>query len=156
GTFNHEVICANVISGLQQYARRKQCTALGSNMKILVKENGLYTYPDAMLICGKPEFSQDRKDIVSNPLLIVEVLSDSTKSYDRGDKFALYRGILSFAHYLLIHQDQPLVEYHQKTNRGWLLSEIGGIEATLQLPELEFQLPFAELYEGVDWLTDLG
>jgi hypothetical protein len=56
----------------------------------------------------------------------------------------------------IVHQDQPLVEYHQKTNRGWLLSEIAGIEATLQLPELELQLPFSELYVGVDWLPDSG
>ena len=153
GTFNHEVICANVVSGLQQHTRRKQCTALGSNMKILVKENGLYTYPDAMLICGKPEFSQDRKDIVSNPLLIVEVLSDSTKSYDRGDKFALYRGLPSFAHYVLIHQNQPLVEYHHKTSGGWLLTEIAGMDATLCVQELAFEMPFRELYADVDWLT---
>jgi Uma2 family endonuclease len=66
-----------------------------------VKANGLFTYPDAMLVCGTIAFAQERKDIVTNPLLIVEVLSDSTQSYDRGDKFALYRGIPTFAHYLL-------------------------------------------------------
>lgn len=152
GTYNHEVIGVNIISALRQHGRSRKCIAFGSNMKILVKQNGLYTYPDAMLVCGKPELAADRKDIITNPLLIVEVLSDSTQSYDRGDKFALYRAIPSFAHYLLIHQDRPLIEYHQKTSRGWLLTELTGLETVLTLAELEFQLPFTELYADVDWL----
>lgn len=152
GTHNHEVICGNMFAALHQHARRKGCTAYGSNMKILVKANSLYTYPDAMLVCGQIEFAAERKDIVTNPLVIVEVLSASTQSYDRGDKFALYRGIPAFAHYLLIHQDTPHIEYHQKTNRGWLLTELTGLDALLTLPGLAFQLPLAELYLGVDWL----
>lgn len=153
GTHNHEMIAGNLFAALHQHARRQKCTAYGSNMKILVKQNGLYSYPDAMLVCGKPEFMTERKDIVTNPLLIVEVLSDSTQSYDRGDKFALYRGIPTFAHYLLIHQDRPLIEYHQKTEHGWLLTESAGIETTLRLDALELQLPFVDLYAGVDWLS---
>ena len=152
GTHNHEMISENIFAALHQYARRKKCTAYGANMKILVQKNELYTYPDAMLLCGKLEFVADRKDIITNPLLIVEVLSDSTQSYDRGDKFALYRGLSSFTHYLLIHQDRPLIEYHQKTPLGWLLTEIEGMEATLTLDVLEMGIPLAELYEGVDWL----
>ncbi|RLT33974.1 MAG: Uma2 family endonuclease [Chloroflexi bacterium] len=152
GTHNHERIVGNVFAALHQYARRKKCTAYGSNMKILVKANGLYTYPDAMLVCGKIGFAAERKDIIINPLLIVEVLSDSTQSYDRGDKFALYRGIPIFTHYLLIHQDRPLVEYHRKTGAGWLLTEVEGKDAALIVDPLELQLPFDELYEGVDWL----
>jgi len=156
GTHNHEMIRGNLLTALHQHVRRRACTVLGSNMKITAKANGFISYADILLVSGKIEFAPERKDIVTNPLLIVEVLSNATQSYDRGDKFALYRGIPSFAHYLLIHQDQLLVEYHQKTNRGWLLSEIAGMEATLQLPELEFQMPFTELYVGVDWLADVG
>jgi Uma2 family endonuclease len=152
GTHNHERIVGNILVALHQHARRKKSTAYGSNMKILVKANGLYTYPDAMLVCGKIGFAVERKDIVINPLLIVEVLSDSTQSYDRGDKFALYRGVPTFTHYLLVHQDQPLIEYHRKTGAGWLLTEIEGIDAVLSVDALELQLPLNELYEGVDWL----
>ncbi|MEZ4867285.1 MAG: Uma2 family endonuclease [Caldilineaceae bacterium] len=152
GIHNHEVINVNIIAALHQHARRKKCTAYGSNMKIMVKPNGLFTYPDAMLVCGKVEFMAERKDIVTNPLLIVEVLSDSTQSYDRGDKFALYRDIPAFMHYLLIHQDRPHIEYHQKTDRGWLLTEIEGLDAQLSVEVLAWQLPLSELYESVDWL----
>lgn len=152
GTHNHEMVCIGITSALRQRARGRGCTAYGSNMKIQVKSKGLYTYPDAMLVCGKIEFAENRKDIITNPLLIVEVLSDSTQSYDRGDKFALYRGVPSFAHYLLIHQDRPLIEYHEKGARGWLLTEIEGINATLDLGALDLKISFAELYEGVDWL----
>jgi Uma2 family endonuclease len=152
GTHNHERIVGNVFAALHQHARRQKCTAYGSNMKILVKANGLYTYPDAMVVCGRIGFAAERKDIVLNPVLIVEVLSDSTQSYDRGDKFALYRGVPSFAHYLLFHQDQPLLEYHRKTAAGWLLTEIEGIDAVLTIEALELDLALNELYEGVDWL----
>lgn len=151
GTHNHEVIGVNIVSALHQHARRQGCTAYGSNMKILVKANGLYTYPDAMLVCGQLEFVAERKDIITNPLVIVEVLSASTQSYDRGDKFALYRGIPAFTHYVLIHQDQPHIEYHQKTKQGWLLTELAGLDAMLTLTGLDFQLPLTEVYLGVDW-----
>ncbi|MFN8443144.1 MAG: Uma2 family endonuclease [Caldilineaceae bacterium] len=154
GSHNHEMICGGILSLLRQQARRKKCTAYGSNMKIQVKSSGLFTYPDAMLVCGKIEFAAERKDVITNPLLIVEVLSSSTQSYDRGDKFALYRGLPSFAHYLLIHQDEPLIEYHQKTRQGWLLTETAGIDATLNLETIELSLPLRELYEGVDWLEN--
>ena len=153
GTHNHEMISGNVFAALHQYARRKKCTAYGANMKILVQKNELYAYPDAKLLCGKLEFVADRKDIITNPLLIVEVLSDSTQSYDRGDKFALYRGLPSFAHYLLIHQERPLIEYSQKTPQGWLLTEVEGLDAVLNLKSLGLEIPLAELYEGVDWLS---
>ena len=153
GTHNHEVICLNIASALQQHGRGHKCTAYGSNMKIQVKSNGLFTYPDAMLVCGQIEFAPERRDVVTNPVLITEVLSDSTQSYDRGDNFALYRGLPSFAHYILIHQNQPLVEYHHKTSGGWLLTEIAGMDATLCVQELAFEMPFRELYADVDWLS---
>lgn len=153
GTHNHEMVCGNMFAALHRYARGRQCTAYGSNMKIQVKASGLFTYPDAMLVCGQIEFVPERRDVVTNPVLITEVLSDSTQSYDRGDKFALYRRLPSFAHYVLIHQNQLLVEYHHKTSSGWLLTEIAGMDATLRIPELAFEMPFSELYADVDWLT---
>jgi Uma2 family endonuclease len=156
GMHNHEMVRCNLLMALHRHVRRRAFTVLGCNMKIMANASGFISYPDILLISGKTEFAPERKDIVTNPLLIVEVLSASTQSYDRGDKFALYRGIPAFAHYLLIHQDQPLVEYHQKTKRGWLLSEIAGIDAVLSLAELECDLPFTELYTGVDWLTNLA
>lgn len=151
GTHNHEMARCNSLTALHQHARRRECTVFGCNMKIMATANGFISYPDAMLVCGKIEFAPERKDIVTNPLLIVEVLSNSTQSYDRGDKFALYRGVPSFAHYLLIHQDQPLIEYHQKLKHGWLLTEIAGLDATLTLDALEFQITLDELYAGVEW-----
>lgn len=86
------------------------------------------------------------------PVKIRGTINASSKD-DRGDKFALYRGIPALAHYVLIHQDQPHIEYHQKSNRGWLLTELAGLDAMLTLAELDFQLPLTELYLGVDWLA---
>lgn len=114
-------------------------------MKVLVAAHGLYTYPDAMLVCGKVEFAPGRKDVVANPLLIVEVLSDSTQSYDRGD---------SFAHYLLVHQDRPLVEHHQRTERGWLPTEVAGLDASLDLETIDLSIPLHEVFVCMDWLEE--
>lgn len=75
-------------------------------MRLLVKKEGLYTYPDVMLICGSPDYIPERTDTLTNPLLIAEVLSDSTEKYDRGQRFKFYRTITTLKHYLLFSQDE--------------------------------------------------
>jgi len=152
GSFNHAMISGNVYAALHQFARSKSCTAFTSNMKLLVKANGLYTYPDAMLVCGRPEFAPGRNDTVINPNLLVEVLSESTENYDRGKKFELYRALESLRAYLLIHQDRVYIEYYQKlANGSWLLTAFQKTDAALHVEAIGLDLPIDLLYEQVDW-----
>ena len=108
-----------------------------------------FVYPDQTIICGEPALTDEHADTVTNPKVIVEVLSPSTNNYDHGDKFALYRRLPSFEEYVLIAQDQPTVEVFRKTSNGrWLLAIYEGLDAVAKLDSLDIALPLAELYAG--------
>ena len=108
-----------------------------------------FVFPDQVVVCGKPEFTDEAADTITNPKAIVEVLSPSTANYDHGGKFALYRRLPSFEEYVLIAQDQPNVEVFRKTPDGrWLLTIYEGRDAVARLDSLDIALPLAELYAG--------
>jgi len=155
GTYNHEMIGGNVFAALHTFAQTKGCVAFGNNMRLLVEAHNLYTYPDAMLICGKPQFPPNRKDILLNPLLLVEVLWKSTRDYDRGDKFEFYRSIPTFQHYLMVDQERVFVEYYHKVANGqWLLTEVRDAEVVLTFQAIDLRIPLRDLYHRVDWFVD--
>jgi Uma2 family endonuclease len=154
GSYNHDVIAGNAYAALHQLGQTKPCTAFTSNMKVFVDVHGLYTYPDAMLVCGKPQFQSGRTDTIVNSLLLVEVLSKSTESYDRGKKFDFYRSIPTFEHYILIEQDQIHVEYYQRLADGrWLLTVLKDQYEALRLPAIDFEIALYNLYSKVDWFA---
>ncbi len=151
-SYNHNVITGNFFALLNIKLEKSTCTAFASDMRLQVKANGLYTYPDVMVVCGKPEFVAGRDDTLTNPILIVEVLSPSTKNYDRGQKFMLYRAIETLVDYVLVDQDRPHVEYfHRQDDGRWLLTEFDTIDAVLPLESLDMELPIARIYQKVDW-----
>jgi Uma2 family endonuclease len=123
-----------------------------SDLRLRVAPNGLYTYPDVMVICGGPQFADDRKDTVVNPVLIVEVLSESTEAYDRGKKFEQYRALPSLREYLLVAQDAPRIEqYTRQPDDRWLLSETSGGDTCIQLASVDCVLPLAGIYDQIEW-----
>jgi Uma2 family endonuclease len=111
-----------------------------------------YTYPDVMVIQGKPVYTGTNTTTVMNPLLIAEVLSKSTKNYDQGDKFMYYRSIPEFKEYILIDQSQYHVMQYAKTAEGqWLFTESESEDSILSLSSIDFQLPFSDLYNRVNF-----
>ena len=119
-------------------------------MRLLVPATGLYTYPDVTVVCDKPVFVDEQTDILTNPLLIIEVLSESTKDYDRGRKFEQYRQIPSFREYLTISQIEMLVEHSvRQPDNSWLLREIRDVSGKVPLASLGIQLTLAEIYDRV-------
>lgn len=155
GSYNHNVIAGNINAALNQYAESKPSVAFTSDMRVLVKANGLYTYPDAMLVCGQVEFAEGRNDRLTNPLIIVEVLSKSTRDYDRGFKFESYRLIETLQDYLLIDQERVHVEYFHKLEDGrWVLIETNLPEAELTLQAINFTLPISHIYHKVEWFRE--
>src|SRR5205823_5842979 len=114
GSMNHNLICGNTYFQLRLNLRDPECRVLTNDMRILVKDEGLYTYPDVAVVCGSPAYVSGRDDTISNPVILVEVLSPSTRNYDRGEKFLFYRSIKSLKTYLIIDQLRVLVECHQK------------------------------------------
>lgn len=150
---NHNRIAGNVNAEFNIGLRGRECEAFNSDQRLYVKKNGLYTYPDGMVICGRIEFDSRDKDSITNPVLIVEVLSPSTANYDRGGKFELYRDIPSFQEYVLVHQDKIHIEHHLRdAQERWLLTEYKEPSATLHFETIDISISLARIYERVDWL----
>lgn len=147
----HVLIVTNVAGELRAQLRERPCTVYSTDLRVQVSEQGLYTYPDVVVICGPPRFSDEHRDMVTNPQVIVEVLSKSTKNYDRGEKFEQYRKIESFVEYVLIAQDRPHVEHFQKQSDGtWVLSETNDPAGVIDLPTVQCRLSLEEIYAKVD------
>ena len=148
-SFPHTIIAMNVGSGLHNQLRGRNCTVHASDARLAVKSDGLYTYPDIMVVCGNPVFIDAHLDTVTNPIVIVEVLSKSTSSYDRGQKFESYRAIHSLMEYLTVAQDRPYVEHYTRQPDGsWLLREISG-SGSISLQCISANLPLELIYEKV-------
>jgi Uma2 family endonuclease len=152
GSPRHSLIGANVIRELGNGLKGRPCAVYESNLRILISATGLYTYPDASVICGPLEFEDEHRDTVLNPTLLVEVLSGSTEAYDRGEKSAHYRRIPSLREYLLVSQKEPKIERFLRNDDGtWTLTEVEGMDAVLPLPSLGIAISLREVYDKVDF-----
>jgi Uma2 family endonuclease len=149
----HNLIAGNLLAGLHAQLRSRACRAYGSDMRVRVSAAGLYTYPDVTVLCGEPQFLDDRRDTLLNPMLIAEVLSPSTEAYDRGRKFGHYRSLESLAEYLLVSSERVSAELFARQPDGrWLLTAASRLEDTLELPAAGCRLPLADLYEKVEFV----
>ncbi|MFO1433715.1 MAG: Uma2 family endonuclease [Candidatus Competibacteraceae bacterium] len=148
----HVLIVSNIVAALHGQLRRRPCTVYSTDLRVKVQTSGLYTYPDVIVVCGDLQFEDDHQDTLLNPILLIEVLSESTKDYDRGGKFAQYRKIPSFVEYVLVAQDECHVEHFVKqAHGGWLLSETNRLEDTLTLSSIECTLSLSDVYEKVQF-----
>ncbi len=150
GSGRHNQICSNANAALNVALLEQPCITYSSDMKIAVKNNGLFTYADGSVVCGEVEFVEKRDDTITNPLLIVEVLSKSTRNYDRGDKFELYRELNSLEVYLIVDQLRVYVEYHYKLeDNSWKLETFTDLNQIIQITALNIELSVARLYHKV-------
>lgn len=148
----HGLIVTNLIAELRQQLKGKPCEVYPSDMRLRVTPTGLYTYPDVMVVCGEIQFADDQKDTILNPVVLIEVLSDSTKDYDRGRKFEYYRTLPSLREYLTVAQDKPHIEHwtRQQEDCG-LLVEFHSLSQTIRLTSIDCLLPLIEIYDKIDW-----
>ena len=155
GSFQHFQIIGNITAELHARLKKRPCAVGSSDLRLRVSPDGLYTYPDVLVICGDPKFADDRRDTLLNPALIVEVLSPSTEAYDRGFKSAQYRTVESLEEYALVSQAEPRVEVFRRQSGGhWLLSEAVGLEAVCHFESLDCAVPLAEIYSKVTFSPD--
>jgi Uma2 family endonuclease len=151
----HVAIVGNVVTALNNQLRGRDCAVYASDLRVKASPTGLYTYPDVVVVCGEGRFEDEHVDTLLNPMVIVEVLSDSTADYDRGRKFKHYRMIDTFVEYVLIAQDKPHVEHFVRQSRTqWLFSETDRLDDTLTLRSIGCQLALAEVYAKV--AVDIG
>lgn len=148
---DHNLIVGNIIGELRNRLKGKPCRCYPSDLRVKIPATGLYTYPDAVVVCGTPEFEDAELDTLLNPTVVFEVLSPATEAYDRGKKSQNYRSLESLREYVLVWQDQIRAEHYVRRGDGqWLLTETGRREAVLNLESIGCTLPLAEVYDRVD------
>jgi len=149
GTTAHAIISSNLLIEIGSQLRGRDCTAYNGDMRIRTAPSGLYSYADTVVSCGS---AQVENDTLLNPVVIVEVLSKSTESYDRGKKFELYRQIPSFREYLIVAQDRVYVEHHTREDsnrRVWTMREYTSLEDIITLETINVRLELAAIYAKV-------
>jgi len=145
----HNKLFSNLFIGLGILLKGKSCQPYGSDMRIHIPENTLYTYPDITIICNDFISSDLDEDTVVQPTVIIEILSPSTKNYDRGEKFTLYRDIPALREYILVDTGSVRIEAFRINDRGyWELEEYKSDEGILRISSVDVSLPVADIYEG--------
>ena len=148
--FHHNVIAVNVVVALSNALRNSDCFIFSSDMKIELDEARHYAYPDVSVVCGEIEFALRRNDTIANPVLVIEVLSESTQEYDRGLKFKAYQNIVSLREYILIDQYSYRVEYFFKNTDGlWIYEKYDNPEDTLKFRSVDAELSLRAIYHRV-------
>ena len=146
GTPEHSALAAAMIGELAMALRGRPCRTFTSDLRVRILDTGLSTYPDVSVVCGPLETAPDDEDAITNPIVLVEVLSEATEAYDRGAKWAHYRRIHSLREYVLVSQAEPLVEVYRRAETGrWELLEARSGE-TIELASLDVRLDVASVY----------
>jgi Uma2 family endonuclease len=155
----HGEICANVFGELYIQLKNSPCRLRAKDTKVLTgfaslkKKKGLFSYPDIIVICGEPQFMDEHHDILLNPKVIIEVLSDSTAGFDKEGKFIRYQKWLpTLTNYILIEQDAPFVLHYRRLDADrWEAHGISGLEKTLELVSLDCRLPLVDIYNRIEF-----
>jgi Uma2 family endonuclease len=152
---NHNKVLGNLYAALNFALKRLPYEVYVTGQRLWIPRQQIYAYPDVMIVAQPIELAEDRRDTLTNPILIAEVLSKSTRSYDRGEKFLAYRTIPSFQEYLLIDQHTLHVEQYFKTGtRKWIFSEYEESDEEISLSSVPFKITISDLYDEVDFNAD--
>ncbi|HEV7860715.1 MAG TPA: Uma2 family endonuclease [Pyrinomonadaceae bacterium] len=147
----HNRIVTNLVTSLDSQLKERPCNVYSSNLRVRINQTGLYTYPDVVVTCGEEMFSDEHHDVLLNPQVIIEVLSDSTEAYDRGEKFEHYQQVESLAEYLLVSQHACRVEkYLRQDQKSWLYSEAHEVEERIEIESIACLLALRDVYDKVD------
>ncbi|MCW3089298.1 MAG: hypothetical protein JWP81_367 [Ferruginibacter sp.] len=150
-SFAHNKIFSNLFGELAGKLKGKSCKPYGSDLRIHIPANTLYTYPDISIICGKEEPTDDHFDTATNPSVIIEILSKSTRDYDKGTKFTLYRDIATLKEYILVDSTAMVVEkFIRNADSSWQFTEYKSPDAVISISTVEISLLLADIYEGID------
>jgi Uma2 family endonuclease len=146
----HNAINENLSGELHSRLKGSSCRTFSRDHRVLVDRTGLYCYPDLIIVRGQPQFAADDPDTLTNPRVVVEVLSPSTERYDRTTKFRHYQQMPSVQEYILVAQNEPLCERYVRMDTGeWAVASFVGLDAVLELRSVPARLPLADVYAGV-------
>jgi Uma2 family endonuclease len=151
-SWEHNVIVKNINTLILPFLKGKPCDMFGSDLRIHIPENTLYTYPDLSIICGKSETTDKEKDTVIRPSVLIEVLSKSTKDYDRGTKFTLYRNITTLKEYILIDSTSVCIEiYRRLPDNSWQLTEFKKLSDDFHISTIGLTLFLKDIYDDINF-----
>jgi Uma2 family endonuclease len=158
-SLTHGIICQNISGLLYVQLKGTPCFAVAKDTKVRSglgiassrATSGMFSYPDILVVCGEAEFFDDQSEVIVNPTAIIEVLSNSTESYDRGEKFQRYRTWnATFVDYVLVSQTKPLVEhFRRQADDTWVLSEAAGLHAAVTVPSISCTLKLVDVYDRI-------
>ncbi len=150
----HNLVVTNLVRELSSSLRGKPCETYSNDMRVEVSHSQ-YAYPDVVLACGKPQFIDGQLDTLTNPTVIIEILSPTTAADDRSWKFAHYRRLETLTDYVMLSQFQPFAEhYTRQSDNQWMLTELQGLDAVLPLPSVGCEVPLSLMYERVAFAPD--
>lgn len=144
----HTLIATNIAASLNFQLKGRDCRVYQSDLRVKVADSGLYAYPDVTVVCGERQFTDEKRDTITNPTVLIEVLSPSTENYDRGTKFRRYRALETFQEYVLVEQDVPHVEHYQRqADGGWMLKDVIGLDSVIELSSISCTLALTDVYD---------
>jgi Uma2 family endonuclease len=149
-SISHNKIAINCTVDISNKLKGKKCQPFGSDLRVHIPKNTLFTYPDISIICGEIETTDDKFDTITNPSVIIEILSSSTRNYDKGEKFTLYREIDSLQEYVLIDSERILIEkFIRNSDNSWQLTEYKSIEQSFSIETVAIEMQLIDIYEGL-------
>ena len=147
----HNKIVSNLIFLFNQFLKDKPCDVYPSDLRLQVEKSGLYTYPDITIVCGKAELLDNKFDTLKNPTVLIEVLSDSTEKYDRGQKFSFYREIPSLKEYILVSSKTMKIEKFKRLEDGNYLYIESNEHQPFPIDSIDMNLNLEDVYNKIDW-----
>jgi len=155
GSIEHALLIGNIYAELRNALKQKNanCKPIANDAKLHIEVENKFLYPDSMVVCGEIQKSAEDKNALTNPTVIVEVLSKSTVAYDKGDKFFFYRQIPNLQEYVLIEQDRSVVEVYYKKDKNelWNISRFEGLNEVIKLQSLDIEIKMQDLYFDIDF-----
>jgi Uma2 family endonuclease len=150
GTTNHNLVTGNIYIALRLALKGKNYPVFIENVRLWIAQHKMFTYPDVMVIAQNPEYHGENKTTVTNPIIIIEVLSNSTRDYDLGRKFEYYRSLNCLQEYILIDPEKPLVmSYNRNNNQQWSLTILENINDQLELNSVPIEIVLQDIYDGI-------
>jgi len=150
----HNLINGNLFRSVGNQLSGGPCEVYVNDMRVKITATGLYTYPDMAVACAEREFEDSSVDTLLNPVVLVEVLSDSTEAYDRGKKFSNYQKLDSLREFVLISQDRVRVEHFLRQGEQWVLTALDKLDDVLVLSSINCRVSLREIYDRVEFPLD--
>jgi Uma2 family endonuclease len=153
GSERHALLCAAIVRILDTALLDRDCRVYGDAFLLRMAAADISSYPDAMVVCGQPNFVERRTLVLDNPIVVVEVLSPSTEDYDLREKLPAYQQVTSLKEILFLSQDKAAVQYWYRQDGGWESMTVAGMEAVIPLRHLAIDIRLADLYRRIDWTS---